>query len=146
MRRPARAAALSIDHVRRESLIGQTIVLGGVELTITDDLSITGLGAADLTISGNNASGVFSIDAGVTVEISDVTIADGSAHDGGAHLQQGHAHRRQLRVREQHGGRPMAAPSRTLARSPSATASSPTTRRPTAAPSPIGPCWLPPRR
>jgi hypothetical protein len=63
------------------SLIGQAIVLGGTELTVSDDLSITGLGADKLTISGNNASRVFSIAAGVTVDISAVTIADGKAYE-----------------------------------------------------------------
>ena len=66
------------------SLTGQTIVLGGVKLAVSDHLSITGLGADKLTISGNNASRVFSINAGVTVDISGVTIVDGKGREGGA--------------------------------------------------------------
>jgi hypothetical protein len=71
------------------SLADQPIVLGGEELRVTDDLTITGLGADDLTISGNNASRVFSIAAGVTVEISGVTIADGKAQHGAGIYNQG---------------------------------------------------------
>jgi hypothetical protein len=40
-------------------LAGQTITLTSGELDITDDLTITGLGADQLTISGNNSSRVF---------------------------------------------------------------------------------------
>ena len=52
-------------------------------MTITDDLSLTGLGADDLTISGNDASRVFSIGVDVAVDIWDVTIADGQTDAGG---------------------------------------------------------------
>ncbi len=71
------------------TLTGQTIVLGGLDLTVSDDLSLTGPGAADLAISGNHASGVFWIDAGVAVEISGIAITGGSADDGGAIYNQG---------------------------------------------------------
>jgi hypothetical protein len=57
----------------------QSIVLGGTELVIASDITIDGPGADELTISGNNASRVFSIGAGVTVEISGLTIADGDS-------------------------------------------------------------------
>ena len=73
----------------RPSLKGKTIVLGGAELSVGDHLSITGLGSDKLTISGNQASRVFSIAAGVTVEISGVTIADGAAEDGGGIYNEG---------------------------------------------------------
>ena len=71
------------------SLADQPIVLGGTELSVSDDLTITGLGADDLTISGNNASRVFSIAAGVTVGISGVTIASGAADFGGGIYNEG---------------------------------------------------------
>lgn len=71
------------------SLVGATITLAGTALAISDDLAITGLGAAQLTIDGNNATGVFSIDAGVTVAISDLRIARGSASNGGAVRNEG---------------------------------------------------------
>ncbi len=68
------------------SLAGQTIVLanGPLELTnTTGTTTITGPGASQLIISGNNSSGVFQIDNGVTADISDLTIADGNASDAG---------------------------------------------------------------
>nr|MDJ0519800.1 DUF4347 domain-containing protein [Trichodesmium sp. MO_231.B1] len=51
-------------------------------LNITDDLTIEGTGAANLTISGDNTSQVFDI-SNATVTISDVTISNGSAANGG---------------------------------------------------------------
>ena len=40
-------------------LAGQTITLGGTQLQITSPLTINGLGATQLSISGNNLSRVF---------------------------------------------------------------------------------------
>ncbi|WP_339732882.1 choice-of-anchor Q domain-containing protein [uncultured Gimesia sp.] len=70
------------------ALAGQTIVLGD-EILIHEDLSITGLGADQLTLDGNGDSRIFRIDDGVantdiTVEISGLTLANGSADHGGA--------------------------------------------------------------
>ena len=57
-----------------------TILLNGTELpTITQDLTITGPGADKLTVSGNNTSRIFTVDAGETVKISGLTIAGGNA-------------------------------------------------------------------
>jgi hypothetical protein len=39
------------------SLTGQTIVLGGVELAVSDDLSLTGLGAVDLRSAATRPAG-----------------------------------------------------------------------------------------
>ena len=66
------------------SLTGRTIKLNGGQLRITDDVTITGLGAASLTISGENASRIFQIDAGVTVNISGLKFTKGNAGSGGA--------------------------------------------------------------
>jgi hypothetical protein len=60
------------------SLHGQTITLTK-ELDISKDLTIEGLGAGALTISGNDASRVFHISGSVTVNISELTIADGKS-------------------------------------------------------------------
>ncbi|MFZ0826557.1 MAG: fibronectin type III domain-containing protein [Verrucomicrobiia bacterium] len=49
------------------------------ELDITTNLTITGLGAGVLTISGQNHSRVFNIAAGATVAISQLTISNGLA-------------------------------------------------------------------
>ena len=65
------------------SLSGQTIVLDGVELNISDDLKLDGLGAANLTISGNEVTRVFSVDANTTFAMSDVTITHGRNLRGG---------------------------------------------------------------
>jgi hypothetical protein len=66
------------------SLSGQTITLNGTALpTISDSVTINGLGASNLAISGNNQSGVFIIDNGADVSIAGLTIEDGNAVNGG---------------------------------------------------------------
>jgi filamentous hemagglutinin family protein len=62
----------------------QTITLtSGLLPTITQDLTIQGTGASNLTISGNNASGVFRITSG-NITIDGLTIANGNtAVNGG---------------------------------------------------------------
>lgn len=57
---------------------GATIVLNSA-LTIDRDVTITGLGAANLAISGNNATQIFSVPSGVTASISGLTIENGQA-------------------------------------------------------------------
>ncbi len=57
-----------------------TITLGST-LTISQDLAITGPGASNLTVSGNNAVRVFLINAG-TVTMSGLTVANGSVTNG----------------------------------------------------------------
>jgi hypothetical protein len=63
------------------SLAGGTIILTQGDLVIDKGLTITGLGADQLTISGNNASRVFKIDDGQSsaskVVIDGLTIANG---------------------------------------------------------------------
>jgi predicted outer membrane repeat protein len=65
-----------------------TITLTSGDIDITDDVMITGLGAADSIISGNNNSRIFYIynsDAPLTVSISGLTMTEGaSANYGGA--------------------------------------------------------------
>src|SRR5262245_4117993 len=59
-----------------------TITLTSGQLSITDDLQIDGPGVQRLTISGNDASRVFSVSGSTTdVEIRDLTIANGRATD-----------------------------------------------------------------
>src|SRR5262245_16115987 len=66
------------------SLAGQTITLTRGELAITKSLDIEGLGAARLTVSGNDASRVFDIvKPGANVTIAGLTIAHGFAVQGG---------------------------------------------------------------
>jgi uncharacterized repeat protein (TIGR01451 family) len=64
------------------SLSGQTITLTGGDLEISSDLSITGLGATNLTISGGGNSTVFAVDSGWNVSISGLTISGGNANGG----------------------------------------------------------------
>ncbi|WP_341525829.1 choice-of-anchor Q domain-containing protein [Nostoc sp. UHCC 0302] len=71
---------INFDGVFTDS-IADTITLGGSSLKITDDLSIEGRGANLLTVSGNNASRVFDIGSGITVEIDGLTIAKGYVPD-----------------------------------------------------------------
>jgi Dockerin type I domain len=65
-----------------------TLLLG--ELHITSDLTVTGPGSATLTISGNDASRIFNVDAGgmsptVAADLTGMTLTDGfTASVGGA--------------------------------------------------------------
>jgi hypothetical protein len=63
------------------SLSGGTITLAVAngELTLQSDVTIQGLGAPNLTISGNNSSRVFQIYPGVNATISGLTITGGRA-------------------------------------------------------------------
>ncbi len=62
------------------SLTGQTLTLNGTALPgISQNVTITGPGAGNLAISGNNQSTVFSVDGAATVNISGLTIEDGNA-------------------------------------------------------------------
>jgi predicted outer membrane repeat protein len=70
------------------SVIG-TITLTSGELTVTDHLTIDGPGAPNLTISGNNASRVLQVGAGVTLDLKDVTVADGGGVGTGAGIFNG---------------------------------------------------------
>ncbi|MGI8499741.1 MAG: DUF4114 domain-containing protein [Hassallia sp.] len=60
-----------------------TITLASALDNISDDVNITGLGANKLTVSGNDAVGVFYINSGKTVNIDGLTIAKGKANEGG---------------------------------------------------------------
>jgi len=64
-----------------------TITLTTGQIVISDDVTITGLGATSSIISGNNASRIFYIynfDASLTVSISGVTMTEGWSKAGGA--------------------------------------------------------------
>jgi predicted outer membrane repeat protein len=64
-----------------------TITLTTGDVDIADDVTITGLGAADSIISGNNNSSIFFMyDSGamLTISISALTLTDGSSGSGGA--------------------------------------------------------------
>jgi hypothetical protein len=65
------------------SLNGQTITLTSGELVIDRNLTITGPGANLLAVSGNNASRVFNIGAGVTVTLQRFAVSNGRDADAG---------------------------------------------------------------
>src|SRR5262249_36844537 len=65
------------------ALAGETITLTSGQLNIAKNLTIHGLGAQELTISGNAASRVFDVSGGVAVSIDSLTVADGEAPVGG---------------------------------------------------------------
>lgn len=68
-----------------------TITLTSGQLTFTDSAPtfLFGQGARQLTLSGNNTSRVFEVASGATVEVSDVTIANGSSRFGAGILNTG---------------------------------------------------------
>jgi hypothetical protein len=57
--------------------------LDGLEVTISNSLTIAGPGAAKLFVSGNRSVQVFNISARVTVTISGLTVENGSSSVGG---------------------------------------------------------------
>jgi hypothetical protein len=71
------------DEVRFADGLQGTIALGGVQLSITDDLTIDGPGAELLAVSGSGQSRVFEISTGVTAVLDGLTITHGHADDGG---------------------------------------------------------------
>jgi len=64
------------------NLTGQTITLTSTELDVNNNVSITGLGATNLAISGRNAMRAFNIGSGYTVNIFGLTIRNGQAANG----------------------------------------------------------------
>jgi CSLREA domain-containing protein len=68
------------------SLAGQTITLTSGQLPITDvsgTLTINGLGANQLAVSGNNASRVFNVSGGTVSVINGIAITNGNTDFGG---------------------------------------------------------------
>ena len=63
--------------------VSGTITLSSGDLPITKNVSIVGPGAASLTVSGGNNSGVFTIGSGVTASIAGLSVTNGSFYTGG---------------------------------------------------------------
>ena len=75
-------------------LAGGTLTLTGGALNLTRNVTVTGPGAASLTISGNHADRVFRVVSGLTVTLSGLTVAGGnvvssSTNYGGGLLNSG---------------------------------------------------------
>jgi CSLREA domain-containing protein len=84
---PAGQAAPTVDVISF-SVTG-TITLTNGQLTVTDDLTINGPGATNLTVSGNNTSRVLEVGEGTTLDLKDVTVANGTSSFGGGILNSG---------------------------------------------------------
>ena len=78
------------------SLDGETLLLGGTELIVEDNVVIEGLGSDSLTIDADGKSRVLSIEGGVSAEISGLTLTGGSADYGGAILNAGNLDLREM--------------------------------------------------
>jgi predicted outer membrane repeat protein len=80
----ANAAVGVPDTIVFAAGLSGTITLTSGQLSVTDDLTINGPGAADLTISGSGypPSRVMEVSAGVALDLSGVTIANGNANPG----------------------------------------------------------------
>ena len=94
-------SAIYTDLIRFDpSLSGATIVLNGSQLTITDDLLLTGPGAGQLTINGDARSRIFAVTDptpgngdDVRVGIAGLKLTNGkTASDGGAVLNESVLH------------------------------------------------------
>jgi hypothetical protein len=84
------------------SLDGKTITLSSGELNITKGVTIQGPGAGQLTVSGNNQSRVFEVNASQPVVLTGLTIINGSSNGGGGLLNDsgstpGQTHQKQPR-------------------------------------------------
>jgi parallel beta-helix repeat protein len=80
-------AAAGADTIQFQSTLAGTITLTSGQLAITDSVTITGLGASTLTVSGNNSSRIFYLYNGATTieaTISGLTLTQGNANIGGA--------------------------------------------------------------
>ncbi len=78
-------AAAGADDITFQAGLTGTITLTTGQLAITDSLLITGPGAANLSVSGNNASRVFYLynsAAAIDVQLSGMTITGGNAATG----------------------------------------------------------------
>jgi hypothetical protein len=78
--RQALADASDGDAIRFDpALNGQTITLTSGQLSVNENVTVSGPGAGQLSVNGNAAGRVFHISAGKTVTISGLTITNGSA-------------------------------------------------------------------
>ncbi|AKS40563.1 CSLREA domain-containing protein [Wenzhouxiangella marina] len=82
------ASGSGADEIVFQPGLNGTITLAGVPLPIISDLSITGPGPGQLTISGNNAGRAIVASGAVSASISGVRLVDGTTNDtyGGSAL------------------------------------------------------------
>ncbi len=84
-------ATRGTDTIAFQTGLTGTITLTSGQMNINDDLTLQGPGVSVLAISGNNASRVFSIKAGINVFISNLTLKDGRDPCCGAAIVMGRA-------------------------------------------------------
>jgi CSLREA domain-containing protein len=78
------AAASAGDEIQFATpLLGKTITVTSGQIEIAKNLTITGLGAANLTLTTNNTGRIFYIHSGANVAISGLTIKNSHAFDNG---------------------------------------------------------------
>ncbi len=88
--RAAVSAAVDGDAiVFAKSTQNKSIVLSSGELSITQDITITGPGANKLTISGGDTQRIFAIAEAASVSMSGLRLIDGRADAGGAIVNDG---------------------------------------------------------
>ena len=81
------AAASSGDTIVFDpSLASETITLSSGPLALSSNLTINGLGASLLTLSGNNASQLFTLSGTAQVTLANLTLTGGMSSEGGAIL------------------------------------------------------------
>ncbi|HEV3447390.1 MAG TPA: hypothetical protein VG099_22300, partial [Gemmataceae bacterium] len=91
-------AAAGDTIVFNHALAGQTITLTSGELAIAKDLSIVGIGADQLAISGNSSGRVFDVPGGVSLSLAQLAVIDGLADQGGGILNAGNLTLSQVNV------------------------------------------------
>ena len=74
-------AGAGADTITFQAGVAGTIQLASALPTIAGDLTLTGPGAASVTVSGNNANRIFFVESG-TVTIGELTLANGRATGG----------------------------------------------------------------
>lgn len=81
------------DIILFDASLSNAIIVLNSEIVIDENVTITGLGIDNLTISGNDASRIFSIDSGVSLPLSGLSLINGYASsNGGAFLNNGDLH------------------------------------------------------
>lgn len=72
------------------TLMGQTITLTSGQIAITKNLTLSGLGVSNLTVSGNNASRIFELMSGNNFTVKNMTLKNATAvTNGGAIFAKG---------------------------------------------------------
>ena len=78
------------DIIQFDPSLSNTTIILNSEIIVDDNFSVMGLGVDNLAFSGNNASRIFSINSGVSLSLSGLSLINGySSINGGAFLNNG---------------------------------------------------------